>query len=279
MLFKRTISSLLLIAILIITIAFSKGSMAFAVLLFSNIIVAFGLFDFMYITNRNGSKLLRTYGVVAGVVLNTVLFFSCFFNRPVNDLLVAATVVILAGMFLIQLIRQDVRLSIHGICTTITGILYVVWLFSFLLRINYMQDLDGRWLICVVLFITKSGDIFAYLIGSNFGKHKLIAKISPGKTVEGSIGGIIGSLVVALIIVRITPVPEIMVRDAWILGLVLGFFSQLGDLAESMIKRNGDVKDSGEYIPGMGGVLDLLDSILFTAPIMYYYMRYSVGVS
>lgn len=277
MLFKRTLSSIFLVLLLIITVVFSKGSMAFALLLFSNVIVGFGLLDFMHITNRGGSKLLRTYGVITGIILNTILFFRSFFNQPIPEAMVQGTVIILIGMFLIQLIRQETRLSIHGICTTMTGIIYIVYLFSFLLRINYIQQYDGRWIICLLLIVTKSGDIFAYFVGSNFGKHKLNTKISPKKTIEGSIGGIIGSILAAIVVTRITPVPTSMIRDAWIIGLVLGFFGQLGDLAESMLKRNGEVKDSGEYIPGMGGVLDLLDSIMFNAPIMYYYLRYCVG--
>ena len=230
----------------------------------------------MYITNREGSKLLRTYGIVTGVLLHTILFFAYFFQYNPEQYIVPATVIILLGMFLLQLIRQDVHLSIHGICTTITGILYVVWMFSYLIRINYLREPDGRWIIFMLLLVTKSGDIFAYLIGSVFGKHKLISKISPGKTVEGSIGGIIGSVGMAMIIAMIAPLPEQIVENAWIIGLMLGLFGQLGDLVESMLKRNGDVKDSGEYIPGMGGALDMLDSVLFTAPIMYYYIQFGM---
>ncbi len=276
MFIKRTLSTLLLVPILIAAVVYSRGSLAFLVLIFTNLLVAFGLLDFMYITNREGSKLLRTYGIVTGVLLHTILFFAYFFQYNPEQYIVPATVIILLGMFLLQLIRQDVHLSIHGICTTITGILYVVWLFSYLVRINYLREPDGRWIIFMLLLVTKSGDIFAYLIGSVFGKHKLIAKISPGKTVEGSIGGIMGSVCMAMLIAMIAPLPEQIVENAWLIGLMLGLFGQLGDLVESMLKRNGDVKDSGEYIPGMGGALDLLDSVLFTAPIMYYYIQFGM---
>lgn len=278
MFIKRTISSLFLVAILATAVVYSRSSLALVVLLFSGLLVAFGLFDFMYITNREGSKTLRTYGIITGVLLHAILFFAFFFGYPSEQLLVPATVTILLGMFLLQLIRQDVHMTIHGICTTITGILYVVWLFSYLIRLNYLREPDGRWIIFMLLLVTKSGDIFAYLIGSVFGRHKLIAKISPGKTIEGSIGGIIGSVCMAMLISMIAPLPEQMIENAWLIGLTLGLFGQLGDLVESMLKRNGAVKDSGEYIPGMGGALDLLDSVLFTAPIMYYYIEYFVRI-
>ncbi|MEW6535701.1 MAG: phosphatidate cytidylyltransferase [Candidatus Auribacterota bacterium] len=276
---KRTISSIFIIAILSYLLVNSQGSLAFAVLLFANILVAFGLLDFMYITNRSGSRLLRTYGLITGVVLHTMLFFRYFFHQPSSELIIQSTALILIGMFLIQLLRQDVRLSIHGICTTITGIVYIVWLFSYFIRILYLPEMDGRLILVALLLITKAGDIFAYIIGSNFGRHKLMPKISPNKTIEGAIGGIAGSVLASVLIFNFTPVPEAFARYAIALGLVLGCFGQLGDLAESMLKRNGQVKDSGEYIPGMGGVLDLLDSILFSAPIMFYFVKYFAGTS
>ncbi len=279
MFLQRTLSSIFLIIIIVLTIIFSKGSLAFLALLVSNVFVAFGLLDFMYITNRDGSKLLRTYGVISAVILNTLLFFRYFFGQTGSEIIVGGTVGILLGMFMIQIIRQETKFSIHGICTTMTGIIYVVWLSSYIIKILYMTEFDGRWMILVLVAITKSGDIFAYLVGSNFGKHKLIPKISPGKTIEGSIGGIFGSLIVAIILTKIIPVPENMNMHSWILGIVLGFTGQLGDLAESMLKRNGSVKDSGQYIPGMGGILDLLDSILFNAPIMYFYLFSVLGIS
>jgi len=279
MFFQRTLSSIFLIVIIVFTVSLSKGSLAFLTLLVSNVIIAFGLLDFMYITNRDGSKLLRTCGVISGIILNTFLFFRYFFGQSGSEILVAGTVIILFSMFVIQIIRQETKFTIHGICTTLTGIIYVVWLFSYLIKIIYISHVDGRWLILVLAAITKSGDIFAYLIGSNFGKHKLIPKISPKKTVEGSIGGIIGSVLVAVFIIKITPVPVKMSGHSWILGIILGITGQLGDLIESMLKRNGSVKDSGQYIPGMGGVLDLLDSILFNAPIMYFYLYYILDMS
>jgi len=279
MLYKRTLSSVVLVCFLFISVALSKTNWAFMIFICINALVVFGMLDFLYITNRNGSKFLRTYGIVTGVTLSSVLFFMNFFHQSSDEFLILGTVAILVGMFLIQLVRQDIKFSIHGICTTITAILYVVWLFSFLVKINYLREVDGRWIIFVLLLLSKSGDIFAYFVGSVIGKRKLVHRISPNKTVEGSIGGIIGSVLVAVFIMPMLPVPDAMKQNAWILGLILGFFGQLGDLAESMLKRNGEVKDSGEYIPGMGGVLDVLDSVLFNAPIMYCYMRYCIGVS
>lgn len=246
--------------------------------LFTSILVLGGLYDFMQITNRRGSKLLKAWGLITGFILHAVLFYRYFYNQTGEEIITLGTVFILITIFLIQLLfKQDVRFSILGICTTVTGILYVVWLFSYLVRITYLEEPNGSWIVANLLLIAKSGDIFAYVIGKRFGKHKLTERISPGKTIEGSVAGILGSIIVAYIVTRITPVPQKMVDDAVILGFIIGLFAQFGDLGESMLKRNAQVKDSGSYIPGMGGVLDLLDSVLFNAPLMYYYIRYFVG--
>ena len=166
MFLKRTISTIFLLILLVTTIVHSKGSMAIVVFLVTSVLVAFGLLDFMYITNRKGSRFLRVYGISTGLILHGLLFSLYISNQPADTIIVPVTVLILIGMFLIQLFRQDIIFSIHGICTTITGILYVVWMFSYLLRINYLSQPDGRWIIFMLIIVTKSGDIFAYLVGS-----------------------------------------------------------------------------------------------------------------
>jgi phosphatidate cytidylyltransferase len=120
-----------------------------------------------------------------------------------------------------------------------------------------------------VLLITKLGDIGAYLVGIRFGKTPLIPHISPNKSVEGAVGGLIFSILGAL-------ASKIFLNLSYlhmmILGLFLGILAQLGDLSESLIKRDCQVKDSGNLVPGMGGLLDIIDSLLFTGPAFYFYM-------
>jgi phosphatidate cytidylyltransferase len=124
-------------------------------------------------------------------------------------------------------------------------------------------------LLAAVLLITKSGDIGAYLIGSRFGKNALLPRISPKKTVEGAAGGLIFSIISALIC---KPILGFGYFHLVILGICMGILGQLGDLSESLIKRDCEVKDSGKIFPGMGGVLDEIDSLLFVAPVFYFYM-------
>ena len=125
----------------------------------------------------------------------------------------------------------------------------------------------------MILLITKTGDIGAYLIGSKWGKHTLISRISAGKSVEGAIGGLFFSISAALACKSFLPEHSVFSYSNLILmGSSLGVLGQLGDLSESLIKRDCQVKDSGKVFPGLGGVLDTIDSLLFTAPAFYFYM-------
>jgi len=120
-----------------------------------------------------------------------------------------------------------------------------------------------------VLIITKLGDIGAYLIGSRFGKTPLIPRISPNKSIEGAIGGLIFSILGALISRQFL---NFTYLHLIFMGIFFGILGQLGDLSESLMKRDCQVKDSGNIFPGMGGVLDSVDSLLFSAPAFYFYM-------
>ncbi len=130
--------------------------------------------------------------------------------------------------------------------------------------------------IYLVLLIVMASDSAAYFTGINLGRRKLYPVISPNKSVEGAIGGLAGGLLAAFIS-RYTFFPVLNNVDCLVLGLGLGVLSQLGDLFESMIKRACAVKDSGSLLPGHGGILDRLDSLLFAFPLAYYYGRYFLG--
>lgn len=151
---------------------------------------------------------------------------------------------------------------------TMTGILYVVFL-SFHVT---LVDQTGEYGILVwLIFLTAFGtDIMAYFSGYLFGKHKLAPKISPKKTIEGSIGGILGSVLLCGLFGYFV-IPQILVHCI-IIGVLGGVISQFGDLTASIFKRKMGIKDYGKLIPGHGGVLDRFDSVLFTAPMVYYYI-------
>jgi phosphatidate cytidylyltransferase len=153
------------------------------------------------------------------------------------------------------------------------------YLLNFIQKINFYPGLpegDGMWYVLYFIVVTKFSDMGAYVTGSLIGKHKMIPRISPGKTWEGFAGAIVISTGASLIFAHLAQRHLIGITwyHAAILGVVLSVSAVVGDLIESLFKREAGVKDSGHFFPGIGGILDLLDSLLFNAPIMYVYLRH-----
>ena len=170
-----------------------------------------------------------------------------------------------------------------SISTTVTGAVYA-GLLSFGLFLRHLPGNEGAWhgtaLVFAPVLLTWTSDTFAYFVGRRWGRNKLIPRVSPGKTVEGAIGAVVGSLLVAIAYAQVlaqfsTYRPTIL--QAALLGLVISVVAQVGDLAESLLKRDAGVKDSGALLPGHGGALDRFDSLLFTLPVAYFFLRYWVG--
>lgn len=150
------------------------------------------------------------------------------------------------------------------------GIFYIALLPSFLILLRAQPH--GVSLVLFLLFVTWAGDIGAYLIGRSLGSHLLCPRVSPAKTVEGSCGGMAFSLAVALVC-QATLLNHISVPHCLAMAVGINSLNQIGDLSESAIKRSCGVKDSGTILPGHGGMLDRIDSLLFAAPFLYYYIR------
>ena len=134
----------------------------------------------------------------------------------------------------------------------------------------------GREWVFYALLVTFATDTFAYFIGKTWGRHKLAPDISPKKTVEGAIGGLVGAAVISVLAVWLFGLP-VNYGIAVVLGILISIFGQVGDLFESLFKRNMGVKDSGNSLPGHGGFLDRIDSIVFTGVFVYYYVVLFVG--
>ena len=157
-----------------------------------------------------------------------------------------------------------------GISLTLFGILYISWFLSFLIKIRFLEG--GVIWVAYLLAVTKAGDIGAYAVGTLFGRHSLMPHISPKKSVEGTLGGLLVSALVSLSLGPTLPLNFEMFH-LLVLGLLIGVIGQIGDLSESLMKRFCNAKDSGNFLPGMGGFLDAVDSILFTAPIFYFHLK------
>ncbi|MBI5397782.1 MAG: phosphatidate cytidylyltransferase, partial [Verrucomicrobia bacterium] len=242
------------------------------------------------ILGKANLRVLKLWGISAGFVLLTGSWF--FFKHGVVSAKshgFEATVLSLAvvGVFVWTLAQKDNPKPIETMAATIFGIVYVSWLFNFITKIHYIEGgveleggrmlFHGKFAVLYLVLVTKLSDAGAYVTGKLLGRHKLIPRISPGKTWEGTLGAVVVAALAGLGTfflfrdslehLRMTPVHAAMV------GALLGAVGVVGDLAESLIKREAGVKDSGHWLPGIGGILDLIDSLLFTAPALYAYLR------
>jgi len=255
---RRIISAVVLVAV-IITAIFCEAIFSLAIMAF----IILGLYEFFTMLEKKGISIYKYFGIALGSLIPLSILFRFELTKRWELLFIVLTVIFLIIM---QFKRRNNSGVVVDISTTLFGILYVSWFLSFLIKIRYLSG--GIGLLSAVLLITKGGDIGAYLIGIRFGKTPLIPRISPKKSVEGSIGGIIFSILGAL---AVRPFLQLSwIHLVW-LGIFLGLLGQLGDLSESLIKRDCGVEDSGNILPGMGGILDELDSLLFTAPVFYFY--------
>lgn len=169
---------------------------------------------------------------------------------------------------LLYLFKIEER-KLEDALATITGIFYIIFFSYHIAMIAMMGDLEYLvWLVVITAFGT---DIMAYFTGYAFGKHKLCPNISPKKTIEGSVGGTLGSIILCGIFGFFFAKPLLV--HCLIIGLLGGIISQFGDLTASVFKRKMGIKDYGNLIPGHGGILDRFDSVLFTGPLVYYYIN------
>lgn len=244
----------------------------------------FGLVEFYGLIEKRGLICFKIWGIIGGVLLmiTTFMFLGPDFQpsrivpADANDFEVALLILFVLGLCVRQFVSKTNTDGLLAISTTLFGLMYVPWLLNFIQKINFYPGLDGRYYVLFFVLVTKFSDIGAYCTGSLIGKHKMIPRISPGKTWEGFGGAIIFSAGVSLIFAHLAEahMKGMNWRHALVLGVILSVTAVIGDLIESLFKREAGVKDSGRLFPGIGGILDLLDSLLFNAPLMYLYMRY-----
>ena len=241
--------------------------------------------EFYQLMTAGGVANFRVYGTLGAVALVFVTWCAGVRgDRGTWDAVVLFLVTI--GIFLRQFPQKDNPHPLRTIGGTLFGILYVGLLWNFLTKLllfgrppDFAASIywPGRWLLLYAVFAAKFTDIGAYLVGCAIGRHKLIPRISPGKSWEGVFGGVlVGTLVGTLYVWGLRDVFAplgLTWPRALPLGLVLSVCAVVGDLTESLFKRAANVKDSGGVVPGMGGTLDVLDSILFTAPAVYLFLR------
>jgi len=257
---KRILSAVVFLPFFFVIVYYGSPRAFF---IFLSIAVLIGLIEFYSMIENSGRECYKFLGVPLGWLLVLTIYIE---KNHFTILFFTFTILLILIYRLFQ--KEDFTKAIEGISHTLFGVFYVGLLMSYLLLLRNLQE--GYKYIFLLFLITWMGDTVAYYTGMSIGNKKLYPKISGNKTIEGSLGGLIGSIGGAFI-AKLWFFSNLRLLDCLVLGILLGVFGQLGDLCESLLKRSSAIKDSGKIIPGHGGILDRVDSILFSAPLLYYY--------
>jgi phosphatidate cytidylyltransferase len=281
---RRLTSSVILWTIILLALFSGNRLVSNCVFLVIMVFLALtGLIEFYGLVEKRGLVCFRGWGLVGGAMLMAGTFLNLngllgTSGTParVNDFETSFLILFVLGLCLRQFFSKSNTAGILAISTTLFGLMYVPWLLNFIQKINYFPNVEGQFYLLYFVLITKFSDMGAYSVGSLIGKHKMIPRISPGKTWEGFGGAIAVSTLASLVFVQLfgSRMAGMNLVHAAILGVLLSTSAVVGDLIESIFKREAGVKDSGKLFPGIGGILDLLDSLLFNAPLMYLYLRH-----
>ncbi len=280
---SRLLTALVALPILILSIVlpyFLPGYAAanWLFLVIAALALSAGLFEFFTFTKK-----LELKADASIAYLGAAAFFVAFlFDAPAKatELLILTLALFVIAVFITQMFRfqADFSKMLTGVGVTVLGVLYVVFLGGFIvaMRVGFADTLVPHLstkLLAFFFLVGMGADVGAYYIGKNFGKRKLVPKISPNKTWEGAVGGLVLSSIFAAA-ASFWFFPELPVKFSIPLAIVLTVVGITGDLAESAMKRGASVKDAASILPGHGGLLDRLDSLLFSAPILYYFARF-----
>lgn len=276
---SRIITALVVLPFLIASILISWLQPLFVVMAAGA--MALGLFEFYLLARKKDMKPDIVAGYLGAAALFTIFYFAS--PNPMQERLDLQTIVLVIlvltiGTLIAAMLRGapfDNMITTSGV--TILGVLYVVLLGGHLvaLRTGFSQSLSAD-LLSFFFLVLMGADIGAYYIGRAFGKHKLAPKISPGKTWEGVVGGIATALALAAV-AHFWFFQELPLKWALPLAAVMTILGIFGDLTESALKRGAGAKDAAKTLPGHGGVLDRLDSLLFNAPLLYYFAHFYFG--
>jgi phosphatidate cytidylyltransferase len=277
---QRLTVSAITIAILLIAIYLSHAPYfrpLFALL--GSVLIGVAVWEFYYIGKAKGYAPLDTLGIIASVTYVLATFIST--QVPHTEILQGMVLLISLGLAFLYYFRKGADPFIN-IAITFFALLYLAIPLSTLLNINYyfptIDGQDGRWWLIYLLSVTKMTDTGGYFFGKRFGTSKFVPYISPRKTYEGAFGGLFLGVATSVILPLITGLSfavnplSLTLLQSIVLGLLISLVGQFGDLSESLLKRDGSMKDSNK-LPGLGGTLDILDSLVFTAPLVYLFLR------
>ena len=264
----RVVSGLVFVPLLILLAR--AGGVAFLGLIALE--VTLGLIEFYRMMRGKG---LQPYPLLGHLCALGLLWKVYRPHQSQTDFLVTAALLLTLGL---GLRRPDLKGRVEGMAVTLFGVLYVGWLSAHLVRLRELPwragtaYADGAAYALLAFFLTWSCDTGAYAVGRSLGRNRPWTRISPRKSVEGAFGGLLAAIAAAFV-ARAWFAPFLSAGDAAVLGALVGVFAQVGDLVESMLKRDARHDDSSDLIPGHGGILDRFDSLYFAAPLVFYYLK------
>jgi phosphatidate cytidylyltransferase len=283
----RLVSGTLLIAVLAVVVFVDHWVADLLFLALSGFVVWAALHEYSALTRIMGWPGFPRLTVVASLALIVAELPVCRRHLTAVPAEELVTVALLLASFCLVFRAADLRQGMRDLMATLAGFFYLGWPLSFLVRIYYYGEppVNGTFLLFFVVLVTKCGDIGGYALGCSTarrpqGNHKLVPRLSPKKSWEGLVGsllfsGVAGGLIPWLMPTLLTVDGQTVLTPVGgaAIGVVLALVGLIGDLAESVLKRAADVKDSGATLPGMGGVLDVIDSLVFAGPLFYCYLR------
>ena len=248
--------------------------------------------EFWPLCRAAGHQTFSNWGTLSACALVAAHYYSLHLKSAHEARLVleGAQVVAVLGVFLLAAFRRQYAASLGGLGVTCLGLFYLWFLPVFLLKVRHLGEngllhmaslpdendwnLFGTKMVVATVAVAKGCDVWAYLVGRSLGRHKAFPDLSPGKTVEGLVAGLAGSALLALLLhwepLNVLPSPQFGIRSSLIFGLAVGFAGMMGDLSESLLKRSAGVKDASHLVPGYGGLLDVMDSLVVAAPVAYF---------
>jgi phosphatidate cytidylyltransferase len=272
----RLLSSLLLwgIILALVTLRYTTG-----VFLLIAVVGLAAQREFYLSQRAAGRTVFLKNGLLAGGLLYAATFFSVIspsigFPAAFSGEAILVLLVIL-GALTRRVFHSKIEGATEAMALTLFGFFYVPYLLNYATKILFSTpSWHGFELLTYAVAVTKFTDVGAYVAGKLFGKHKMSPIISPKKTWEGLVGGVLAAILTSLGLIHFFPDSLGVLNGihGWILGIGLAGVSVIGDLGESVVKRDAHVKDSGQFLPGIGGALDLVDSLLFSLPVFYGYI-------
>ena len=269
MLKHRVITAALGVPLIILAIWFGDPWPWFSLLIAAAALA--GTYEFYHMANFDRREPL----IYLGLLWALALVLSPHYRSPdVLPIVITATMLI---SLICLLCRPSKEGAFRNWAWTIVGALYVGWMLSYWLSLRGLED--GRNWVYLAMLTTFANDTGAFFIGRAMGKHRLAPAISAAKTWEGALGGLISAILAAVVVATVLNFISPFTFRYWqtiLLGFLVGLFAQLGDLVESLLKRNMGVKESGNLLPGHGGILDRFDSLIFVGAVVYYYVIWVV---